>query len=441
MTWWWLLLSLFISANAAAQTARIDGARTWSAPDSTRVVFDISAPVAHQLSQLHDPERVVVDIIGVEANAALDGLKVSNNIFSEARYAMREQNTLRVVFDLSARVRPKSFLLKPNERYGHRLVIDLLREDASGEAGPSLPATLPVLNAPAVIQSEPLRDVVVAVDAGHGGEDPGAIGPGGTQEKHVALAIAQRLQDKVEHEPGMRALMIRNGDYFVSLSGRKRMARTQRADMFVSIHADSFRKNPAARGASVFALSAKGASSEAARWLADSENATDAIGGVSLEDKDDILTSVLLDLSQSGTIEASLDLGTRVLGELSKVGSVHKGRVEQAGFVVLKSLGIPSLLVEAGFISNRNEEYKLHDPMYQELIANSVLRGIRSYFSDHAPPGTVLAGGNVKHVIKPGETLAGIAQHYQVSAALLRQLNEIQGETLEVGKILRIPKL
>lgn len=434
MTWWWLLLSMLVSTVATAQSVRIDGARAWSAPDSTRVVFDISAPVVHQLSQLHDPERVVVDILDVEASGALDGLKVSNNVFSDVRYATRDQNTLRVVFDLSARVRPKSFLLKPNERYGHRLVIDLLREDAVSETAPTKTA-LPI------VPAEPLRDVVVAIDAGHGGEDPGAIGPSGTQEKYVALAIAQRLRDKVENEPGMRALMIRNADYFVSLSGRKRMAQAQHADMFISIHADSFRKNPAARGASVFALSAKGASSAAARWLADSENATDAIGGVSLEDKDDMLTSVLLDLSQSGTIEASVDLGDRVLIELAKVGSVHKGRVEQAGFVVLKSLGIPSLLVESGFISNRNEEYKLRDPLYQELIANSVMRGMRSYFADHAPPGTVLAAGSVKHVIKVGETLMSIAQRYQVSPAALRNLNEIQGENLEAGKILRIPKL
>lgn len=434
MTRWWLLLSMLVSTVATAQSVRIDGARAWSAPDSTRVVFDISAPVVHQLSQLHDPERVVVDILDVETSGALDGLKVSNNVFSDVRYATRDQNTFRVVFDLSARVRPKSFLLKPNERYGHRLVIDLLREDAVSETAPTKTA-LPI------VPAEPLRDVVVAIDAGHGGEDPGAIGPSGTQEKYVALAIAQRLRDKVENEPGMRALMIRNADYFVSLSGRKRMAQAQHADMFISIHADSFRKNPAARGASVFALSAKGASSAAARWLADSENATDAIGGVSLEDKDDMLTSVLLDLSQSGTIEASVDLGDRVLIELAKVGSVHKGRVEQAGFVVLKSLGIPSLLVESGFISNRNEEYKLRDPLYQELIANSVMRGMRSYFADHAPPGTVLAAGSVKHVIKVGETLMSIAQRYQVSPAALRNLNEIQGENLEAGKILRIPKL
>ncbi len=434
MTRWLLLLSMLVSTVATAQSVRIDGARAWSAPDSTRVVFDISAPVVHQLSQLHDPERVVVDILDVETSGALDGLKVSNNVFSDVRYATHDHNTLRVVFDLSARVRPKSFLLKPNERYGHRLVIDLLREDAVSETAPTKSA-LPI------VPAEPLRDVVVAIDAGHGGEDPGAIGPSGTQEKFVALAIAQRLRDKVENEPGMRALMIRNADYFVSLSGRKRMAQAQHADMFISIHADSFRKNPAARGASVFALSAKGASSAAARWLADSENATDAIGGVSLEDKDDMLTSVLLDLSQSGTIEASVDLGDRVLIELAKVGSVHKGRVEQAGFVVLKSLGIPSLLVESGFISNRNEEYKLRDPLYQELIANSVMRGMRSYFADHAPPGTVLAAGSVKHVIKVGETLLSIAQRYQVSPAALRNLNEIQGENLEAGKILRIPKL
>lgn len=439
-----ILACVFLGASAtvAAASVRIEAVRAWSAPESTRVVFDISAPLEHRLSVLHDPERVVVDLMDVDARATLEGLNVAGSAYSNVRSGMHEKNTLRVVFDLNTRVRPKSFLLKPNERYGHRLVIDFFREAAP----PDSTAPTPIQNTAETqtipeAATEPLRAVIVAIDAGHGGEDPGAIGAGGTREKDVVLAIAQRLHGMLEREPGMSPLMIRSGDYFVSLNGRKRMAQAQRADMFVSIHADSVGKNPKARGASVFALSAKGASSAAARLLADSENATDLIGGVSLEDKDDVLTSVLLDLSQSGTIEASVDLGNRVLGELSKVGNVHKGQVEQAGFAVLKALGIPSLLVEAGFISNRNEEYKLRDPLHQELIANAVLRGIRSYFSDHAPPGTLLATANVKHVIKPGETLLSIAQRYQVSIPALRHLNEINGEVLEVGKVLRVPKL
>jgi N-acetylmuramoyl-L-alanine amidase len=426
-----VLLLALVPGWLHAAPVQVQAARAWAAPDSTRVVLDTDAPAEHRVSVLHDPERVVVDIPNVALRTSLDALTVSGVVYDRVRSAMHDGDTLRVVFDLNTRVRPKSFVLKPNERYGHRLVIDLFREGAA-EVGPSEKSpTAKVADG---------RDVIVAIDAGHGGEDSGAIGPGGTMEKDIVLAIAERLRAKVEREPGMKPLMIRNSDYFVSLNGRRRLAQQQRADLFVSIHADSTGRNPKARGASVYALSTRGASSEAARVLADSENATDLIGGVNLEDKDDVLTSVLLDLSQSGTIEASLDLGNRVINELGKVGSVHKARVEQAGFVVLKSLGIPSILVESGFISNRTEESKLRDPMYQELIANSVMRGVRSYFADHAPPDTLLAATNVQHVIQPGETLAVIAQRYQVSVIALRTLNEISGDLLQVGQVLRIPR-
>lgn len=429
-----VLLVMSQVMGVASASVRIDGVRAWAAPDSTRVVFDISAPLDHRVTVLHDPERVVVDLVDVTEPPALHALNVEGSFYKGVRAALHEQSTFRVVFDLDARVRPKSFLLKPNERYGHRLVIDFFREAASG-ATTQAPSTA----APGAI-TQSLRDVIIAIDAGHGGEDPGAIGTEGAREKDIVLAIAQRLNSMVGSEPGMKPVMIRTGDYFVSLGGRRQLAQQHRADMFVSIHADSFLKNPNARGVSVYAVSAKGASSAAAKYLADSENATDLIGGVSFEDKDDMLTSVLLDLSQSGTIEASIDFGSRVLLELGKVGSVHKRKVEQAGFVVLKSLGIPSLLVESGFISNRKEEYKLRDPMYQELIANSVLRGIRSYFADHAPPDTTLSVASAQHVIAPGESLSLIAQRYKVSVPALRRLNDLPGETLEAGRILRIPK-
>ncbi len=426
-----ILMGLCLLMPALSFAAvQVQAARAWSAPDSTRIVLDTDGPAEHRLTVLHDPDRVVVDVPNVDLKASLDALNVSGAVYDRVRSAMHDGQTLRIVFDLNTRVRPKSFFLKPNERYGHRLVVDLFREDA-GESSKGDAS---------VQKSSAGRDVIVAIDAGHGGEDSGAIGPGGTKEKDVVLAIAERLRSKVEQEPGMKPLMIRGSDYFVSLNGRRRLAQQQRADLFVSIHADSTGRNPKARGASVYALSTKGASSEAARVLADSENSTDLIGGVNLEDKDDVLTSVLLDLSQTGTIEASLDLGNRVINELGKVGSVHKERVEQAGFVVLKSLGIPSILVESGFISNRTEERKLRDTMYQELIANSVMRGVRSYFADHAPPDTLLASTNIQHVIQPGETLATIAQHYQVSILALRSLNEITGDLLQVGQVLRIPR-
>lgn len=427
----------FALATAAAPVY-VDGARTWSAPDSTRVVFDVSAPVTHRVSVLHDPERVVVDLSGVILRGALDGLDIESEVLSKVRSALHDQDTLRVVFDLKSRVRPKSFVLKPNEKYGYRLVLDLFKDESAVGAAPTTSGPIEFPERPA---PHTPRDLIVALDAGHGGDDPGAIGAGGTREKDVVMAITRRLEQFLRNEPGLRSVMIRDGDYFVSLHGRKKLARDQKADMFVSIHADSFKKNINAQGASVFAVSVKGASSAAARLLAESENATDIIGGVSLEERDDILTSVLLDLSQTGTIEASLNLGARVLSELQSVGNVHKGRVEQAGFVVLKSLGIPSILVETGFLSNRKEEQKLRDPRYQEAIADAIRNGIRNYFADHAPPGTLFAAHNVKHVIKPGDTLVNIAQQYQINPATLRSVNGLKSDLLEVGRVLWIPQM
>lgn len=431
--WLLVLMACCACATAWADPVYVEGVRAWAAPDSTRVVFDVSGPVTHRLSVLHDPERVVVDLNGAVLRATWDGMDGSGELLSKVRSAVHEQESLRVVFDLKARVRPKSFVLKPNEKYGYRLVIDLFKE---GETATTPARAEPRERTP---PSDAQRDVIIAIDAGHGGDDPGAIGLGGVQEKDIVLGIARRLETLLRNEPGMKPVMIRDGDYFVSLNGRKKIARELKADMFVSIHADSFKKNLNAHGASVFAVSIKGASSAAARLLAESENATDAIGGVNLEDKDDVLTSVLLDLSQTGTIEASLDFGGRVLGELRRVGSVHTGRVEQAGFVVLKSLGIPSILVETGFVSNRSEEQKLRDPRYQEALADAVRNGIRTYFADHAPPGTVLAAHNVQHLTKPGDTVATVAQQYRVNPAALRSVNGLTSDTLEVGKLLRIP--
>ncbi len=283
-----------------------------------------------------------------------------------------------------------------------------------------------------------LRDLIIAIDAGHGGEDPGTIGRKGTREKDVVLAIAKELNNLIKRERGMRPVMVRRGDYYVGLRKRTKIAREQRADLLVSIHADSF-KDPRVRGSSVYVLSQNGASSEASRWLAEQENAADLVGGVSLDDKDDLLASVLLDLSQTATLSASTDVGTSVLKELGVFGKTHKRRVQRAGFMVLKSPDIPSILVETAYLSNPKEEKRLRTRAHQRKLAKAMAAGVRSYFARNAPRGTRLAARS--HVIARGDTLAAIAGLYGVSLRDLRKVNTIKGSDIRVGQTLQIPNV
>ena len=312
--------------------------------------------------------------------------------------------------------------------------------------------TLPVQAAPAkttatapirtLSDNAPGRELIIAIDAGHGGKDVGARGPSGTHEKDVVLAIARKLAELVDKEPGMRSVLVRDGDYFIRLRDRMTKARKQRADLFVSVHADAF-SDHRARGSSVFVVSERGASSEMARILAAQENAADLVGGVKLNDKDELLKSVLLDLSQSASIEASMNVADNVLSELKQVGRVHKTRVQQAGFMVLKSPDVPSILVETAFISNPEEERMLRDSRHQQRLAYAILKGIRAYFRDNPPPGTVIAAADAarrEHVVKRGETLSGIAQRYAVSMDRLRVANRMSNDTVRVGGVLRIPE-
>jgi N-acetylmuramoyl-L-alanine amidase len=295
-----------------------------------------------------------------------------------------------------------------------------------------------VRTAPAVDE----RSVVIAIDAGHGGEDPGALGHKGTREKDVALAIARALARLVGNDPDMQPVLIRNGDYIVSLRRRIEIARENRADLFVSIHADAF-KDSSANGASVYALSERGATSEAARWLAERENAADLIGGVSLDDKDDLLASVLLDLSQTATLSASLQAGAHVLSELQEIGAVRRRDVQQAGFLVLKSPDIPSILVETAYISNPQDERRLRDPREQERLAASILTGLRAYLLENPPAGTRLAKRAAEQPLRynvlAGDTLSGIADRFQVSIAALRNANSLDDDRLHTGQVLAIP--
>lgn len=462
-----LLAAVAVDVLAATEVRSV---RLWRAPDNTRLVFDLSGPVQHSVFTLAAPNRIVIDVSGATLAARLDQLSLSNTPITSVRSAQRSPTDLRLVLDLSAAVSPKSFTLAPNQQYGHRLVVDLFDEEAPGTSGAPVAApTAPVANAgtaaqaptvpavPAVAPSKlpPIpggkRDIVVAIDAGHGGEDPGALGPGKKLfEKNVTLAISKELQRQINAEKGFRAELVRTGDYFIPLRRRTEIARKKGADLFVSIHADAAPR-AAAFGASVFALSDRGATSETARWLADSENQSDLIGGagnVSLDDKDRMLAGVLLDLSMTASLSSSLNVGQKVLSNMGSITPLHKRRVEQAGFMVLKSPDIPSILVETGFISNPNEARKLSTTSHQQALARSITTGVKQFFQQNPPPGTYIAWlrdtgkiapGPREHVVTSGESLALIAQRYQVSLSALRSANSLRSDTIKVGQTLSIP--
>lgn len=425
-----LLISLVIlSSSVLAGTVTIDNVRVWAAPDSTRVVFDISGPVEHELSMLTDPYRTVIDLKYSSMAKKPVQPGTEDKYLQGIRAAARNDNDLRIVLDLKKFVKYKSFQLKPNKHYGHRLVIDLYGTGSREVKTADVEQEVTAANRP--------RDVIIAIDAGHGGEDPGAKGPSGVYEKNVVFKISKHLVDIINKERGMRAVMIRKGDYYMSLRKRIAKAREYKADLFMSLHADAFR-DPKVHGSSVYVLSKKGASSEAAKWLAETENASDLIGGVSLDDKDDVLASVLLDLSQTASLEASIDIADRVLKGLKGVGRVHKRTVQSAGFAVLKSPDIPSILIETAFISNPKEEQNLLSAKHRNNMAKAMLVGLRGYFRDFAPEGTLLASR--KHIIGRGETLSTIAQQYRVSTDTLRQYNGLKGDLVRVGQTISIPR-
>jgi N-acetylmuramoyl-L-alanine amidase len=371
-------LAIVLAPGAFADVS-VKDVRVWAGPDSTRVVFDLSGPAEHSVMTLSDPDRVVVDISSASAAVLARQLPTNQGFLKQIRIGEQENGVLRIVIDLAANAAPKSFPVGPSGSYGHRLVVDL----------EPLAARAPPVVVKSASESHG-RDIIVAIDAGHGGQDPGSIGKRGTFEKNVTLAIARRLKERIDREQGMRAVLTRDGDYFVPLRDRIARARKQQADMFISVHADAFRDRSVA-GSSVYVLSARGASDESARWLADRENAADLVGGVSLDDKDDVLASVLLDLSQSASMSASVDAADKVMDSLYQMGNITRRGVKHAGFIVLKSPDIPSILVETAFISNPVEEARLLNPKHQQRLAEAILKGVRSYFYTSPPPGTLIA--------------------------------------------------
>jgi N-acetylmuramoyl-L-alanine amidase len=424
---------LLLAANAPAAT--VENIRVWAEDGRTRIVLDLSSPARHNIFTLRGPDRLVVDLADSRMAEALTDLPEATGTLAGIRTGLRANGELRVVLDLRAPVRSRSFTAGPNGSHGDRLVIDLQQQG-------NLQA---VKRASETYQAG--RDIVIAVDPGHGGHDPGAIGYGRTREKDVALAIALKLAERIDEEPGMKAVLVRDTDVYVDHRERTAIARSHDADLFVSIHADAV-KDRRASGASVYALSLKGASDEAAMLLAARENASGLIGGVSLADKDEVLASVLLDLSQNAALSASLDVGASVLDELAEVGAMHRRTVQQAGFLVLKSPDVPSILVETAFISNPSEESKLKSESHRERLANAILAGIRTYFYLHPPPDTQLAmdlrqspARQVNYVISSGDTLSEIAERYNVSMSVLKSTNQLSDDTLRVGETLLIPLL
>lgn len=439
-----LLLMLQASIAVVAQQT-VDGIRIRPDPEKTRLVFDLSGPVEHRLFKLDKPARLVIDINNTqlrEANlpAEIAKLSITATPIAAVRFSPPGQENLRVVLDLKQEVKPRSFILKPIAQYRDRLVIDLFTEDQQIEH--------PLQGADK--SDWQAREIVIAIDPGHGGDDPGAIGPGKLYEKKVVLSIARELEAIADHTYGYKGVLTRQGDYYVAHRKRTAIARENQSDVFVSIHADGW-KTSSANGASVYTISQSGATSEMAKWLAEKENRADLIGGVgnvSLDDKDDMLAGVLLDLSMTASLSASLEMGEAILLGLKPISRLHKENVEQAAFLVLKSPDIPSLLIETGFISNPGEARKLASRKHQKALASGIFKGIDQYFRQKPPNGTLLAArlqSNqpvfVTHVIRRGDTLSEIASRYNIGFEDLKRENSLNSNTIRIGQTLRIPQL
>lgn len=468
----------------ALAATQVKDARVWAGPEYTRVVLDASGPLQYTINQKNG--QVVIEMPG--SNPSHDFADPSAQGLLRGMTHSRLGHGMQVTAKVDPSSRMKSFLLKPTDDGLYRLVLDFYPADDGVAANrvasvaAKAPKAVPVVGKPAVIEpySNPThsrrvaaeqaaamlngqRQVVVAIDAGHGGKDPGSHGPAGTQEKDVTLAVARALAAEINRQPGMKAVLTRDSDYFIPLAQRYRIAREHNADLFVSIHADSFTSGDA-KGSSVWVLSPRGKTSEAARWLADRENRADLIGGTSLDDKDDSLAKVLLDMQQGWAIQASDTVAGNVLKALGRLGPTHRGYVERANFVVLRSPDVPSILVETAFISNPAEERKLRDPAHQKKLAEAVMGGVRNYFESTPPPGTWfaaeaarhngvrLASHNVSgagkstgssahdvHKVGRGESLSSIARQYGVSVGALKSANRMDSNTVRAGTTLTIP--
>jgi N-acetylmuramoyl-L-alanine amidase len=484
---------LALACAPAGAASGVEGLRLSREGAQTRLVFDLVGKPAYKISLAENPARLIIDLEDTRLATTLQGAELGGTPIQRIRSGMYTPRDLRIVLDLVGPVEPQGFLLPPGDGQGHRLVIDVkstgplpatpaepasptaparkelspaasaLLADAPTDAGASAstgrsaqsaaPAASPAAQQRAaadeparIVRAEKGRPILIAVDAGHGGEDPGALGPRRVREKDVVLAIARELARRIDQQPGYKATLVRKGDYFIPLKQRRDIARAAGADLFVSVHADAF-THSRAHGSSVYALSQRGATSTSAAFLAQRENGTDLIGGVALGEKDEVLAGVLTDLSMTATMEASLGVGNRVLGSMGKISKLHSRRVEQAGFAVLKSPDMPSILVETGFISNPAEAERLASRHYQQSLARAIFEGLGNYFLSTPPPDTQVAlaaraGARPdEYVIAHGDTLSGIAERYRVSVAALVKTNRLGGEDgIQAGQRILIPK-
>lgn len=472
-----LFSTALILGNSPVLSADLRNLQILENDTGTRAILELDGSTSYKLFTLQNPERLVLDLTGARLASGYRD-PAPNGAIANVRTGKPTPEVLRVVFDLGKSVSANARLEQESSRT--RLIVELPSNastlsamDASINAlatTPSVRADVPqpvalVSSSPVTASSLPApvisnrptpaktiqdvigpgqRELIVAIDAGHGGKDPGAHGPTGVNEKNITLEVARELARQIEADPGMKAVLIRNGDVFVPLQDRYMKARTAQADLFISIHADAS-PNQKASGASVFVLSTRGASSQAARWLADQENAADLVGGVSLDHKDPHLAAVLLDLSQSATMRASDDVADQVLVALKGVGKAHKSDIERANFVVLRSPDVPSMLIETGFITNPQEEKRLADSDYRGRLASAIATGVRQYFTDQPPPGTWYAArlnqsdGVSQHVVNRGETLTMIAAQHGVTVNTLRTANNKLSDNVRVGERLSIP--
>jgi N-acetylmuramoyl-L-alanine amidase len=423
---------LMLIASPVMAAAQVQGLRLSQTQEYTRLVFDLSGPVQHNIIALKNPSRLVIDMPDTRLLASLADTSLDNTGIRHIRSGVRDGGDLRIVLDMHNDANPRSFLLGRDGDKKDRLVVDLYgRQSAQVQRVAAPPASK--------------RDIIIAIDAGHGGKDPGASGPQSLREKDVVLGIARQLQARLKAAGGYRPVMVRDGDQLIGLDERRIIARSHRADLFVSIHADAF-NNPKVSGSSVFALSQHGATSTTARFLAASENKADQIGGIKLDDKDDLLAAVLYDLSMTANLDASLSVGDYVLQSMGKISQLHKPRVEQANFVVLRSPDIPSILIETGFISNPAEARKLGSRDYQGKMAGAIFTGLTRYFESNPPDGTLIAwrarNNNAlarSYVVARGDTLSEIAQRHKVSLSSLRVSNGLKDNSIRIGQTLQIP--
>jgi N-acetylmuramoyl-L-alanine amidase len=441
-----LLLPVLLGSPAVSQAAVVESAELITTAEYTRLVFAVDTSIEHKVFTLENPDRIVIDFTGTQLQGDLGTLALAGTPIAKIRSAARNNTDLRVVLDVQSRMQPRSFFVAESAEHGAQLILDLY--SANTPAPAVAETTSHVASNVEAAVPETKRDIIVAISAGHGGDDPGAIGVNRLREKNVTLAISREVEAMINATPGYKAVMIRDGDYYIGLRERTELGHRHNADLYIAIHADAH-TNKQAQGSTIYALSANGATSEQARLLAEKENAADLIGGVgsvSLDDKDEMLRSVLIDFSMNAKIATSLEIGDQVIHALDDVIHMRRDNVEQAAFVELKSADIPSLLIEAGYITNTRDAKNLDSPEWRRNFAGALTAAITGWFYERPPQGTWIAwqkanGGSLAstYTVRSGDSLSEIAERYRVSMAALKFANELDGTEVQIGQVLTIP--